>query len=427
MGDRTIALLEAIEERRQALVDLCCDLVRIPTVNPPGALYRECAELLGRRLERDGFAVRYLRAEGTPGDSDSHPRINVLARREGVRAGPCVHFNGHLDVVPAGERWTVDPFAAVVRQGRIYGRGSCDMKGGIAAAVIALEALLETWPDFPGALEISGTADEESGGFGGVAYLAREGWFAPERVQHVIIPEPLNVDRVCIGHRGLWWVEVETHGRIAHGSMPFLGDCAIRHMGAFIERLENRLLPRLSARRTKMPVEPPAARASTLNLIAVHGGQAEEDHGGLPSSCVADRCRLVVDRRYLIEEDPQAVRSEIIAILEDLSRERPGFSYALRELQSVEPVMADPGMPVPSTVAQAISEVLGEKPSFICSPGTYDQKHLARIAGLHDCVAYGPGILDLAHQPDEYVAIEDMVAAAKVMALSVLRLLETGS
>ena len=89
----------------------------------------------------------------------------------------------------------------------------------------------------------------------------------------------------------------------------------------------------------------------------------------------------------------------------------------------VHPVLADPGLPVPQAVAGAIRAVLGREAQFICSPGTYDQKHIARIGHLHDCVAYGPGILDLAHQPDEFVAIEDLVASAKVMALATLRLL----
>ncbi len=415
-------LLEAVERRREELVALCRELVRVPTVNPPGAHYRDCAELLGRWLRPLGFETRLLRAEGTPGDCERWPRINLIARREGGRPGPCVHFNGHLDVVPAGEGWTVDPWAGELRDGRIYGRGSCDMKGGIAAAVVAVAALLETWPDFPGAIEVSGTADEESGGFGGVAWLARRGFFSRPRVDHVIIPEPLDVDRVCIGHRGLWWAEVETRGRIAHGSMPFLGDCAIRHMGAFVERLERELVPRLAARRTAMPVVPEEARASTLNLIAVHGGQPE-DHEGLPSSCVADSCRLVIDRRYLIEENPAEVEGEIRAILEQLARERPGFSYRLKELQAVRPVLTDRDQPVPRAVASALREVLGREPAFVCSPGTYDQKHISRIGGLEDCVAYGPGILDLAHQPDEFVAVKDMVTAAKVMALATLRLL----
>src|SRR5258706_10826698 len=103
------------------------------------------------------------------------------------------------------------------------------MKAVVAASVIAVEALIDSGVDLPGALEISGTADEETGGYGGVAYLAERGWFSKPRVDHVIIPEPLNVDPVCIGHRGVWWGEIATEGRIAPGSLPFLGATAIRH------------------------------------------------------------------------------------------------------------------------------------------------------------------------------------------------------
>jgi succinyl-diaminopimelate desuccinylase len=98
---------------------------------------------------------------------------------EGARPGDCVHFNGHHDVVEVGHGWTVDPFGGEVRDGRVYGRGACDMKGGIAAAIIAAEAFLAPCPDFAGAIEISGTADEESGGYGGVAYLAERAISTP--------------------------------------------------------------------------------------------------------------------------------------------------------------------------------------------------------------------------------------------------------
>lgn len=415
-------LIAEVAARRDEMVELCRELVRIPTVNPPGDAYAVCAERLGRRLARRGFEVRYLRARGERGDSDRYPRVNVLARRDGVRPGPTVHFNGHIDVVPAGDGWTVDPWAGEVRDGRVYGRGSCDMKGGIAAAVVALEALADLCPDHPGAVEFSGTVDEESGGFAGAAFLARQGLLGRPRVDHVIIPEPFDVDRVCIGHRGVWWGEVETRGRIAHGSMPFLGDSAIRHMGAFLERLERDLWPSLAARRTRMPVVPEAARASTLNINSIHGGQPEAIDG-LPSPCVADSCRIILDRRFLVEENVEQVRGEIVGILERLSAERPGFRWQLRELMTVEPVLVDRNLPVPRTVAQAIREVLQREPAFVCSPGTYDQKHVLRIGRLEDCVAYGPGILDLAHQPDEFVSIDDMVASAQVMALASLQLL----
>ncbi|WP_331283350.1 acetylornithine deacetylase/succinyl-diaminopimelate desuccinylase family protein [Futiania mangrovi] len=410
-----------IDAKREELVALTRDLVRIPTVNPPGDAYTPCAELIGDWMKRRGFTVEYVRGEGTPGDSDRYPRTNVIGRIEGRGPGPCVHFNGHIDVVQAGQGWTVDPFEAVVKDGRIYGRGTCDMKGGLAAAMIAVDAILEAGIPFQGALEISGTVDEESGGYGGVGYMAQKGYFSKPRVDHVIIPEPLNVDRICLGHRGVWWAEVETLGRIAHGSMPFLGDCAVRHMGAFLDRIERELIPALDARRTSMPVVPEGARASTLNINSIHGGLAEEFEG-LPSPCVPDSCRMVIDRRYLIEEDPDDVKREVTGILERLAAERQGFRYRIRDILEFVPTMTEESAPVVQAVAREIAREFGKSAEYVVSPGTYDQKHIARFGHLKDCIAYGPGILDLAHQPDEFIVIDDMVASAKVMAGAALAL-----
>lgn len=415
-------LFARIEARRDDLVALARDLVRIPTVNPPGDAYAVCADAIGERLRGRGFRVELLRAVGTPGDSERHPRTNVVARIEGRGPGACVHFNGHIDVVAPGHGWTLDPFAGTVRDGKLYGRGSCDMKGGLAAAILAVEAILDERIAWPGAIEISGTVDEESGGFGGVAWLAEHGYFSRPRVDHVIIPEPLNVDRVCLGHRGVWWAELEMRGRIAHGSMPFLGVSAIRGMGAFLAAVETALHPKLDQRRTRMPVEPAGARVSTLNYNSLHGGLSE-DYGGLPSPLVADSCRLVLDRRFLLEENLDDVKREIVDIAERVVRDRPGLSWSIRDIMTFLPTMTEETAPVVRALDSAILQVLGRKAGHIASPGTYDQKHVSRIGHLKDCVAYGPGILELAHQPDEFVVIDDMVASAKIMAIAALSLL----
>ncbi|MFT5061129.1 MAG: succinyl-diaminopimelate desuccinylase [Sulfitobacter sp.] len=419
------ALLAAIAARRDDLVALTQDLIRIPTLNPPGRNYREICTYLADRLGSKGFAIQLIRAEGAPADSDAHPRWNLIARHEGTRPGECVHFNSHHDVVEVGHGWTVDPFGGEVKNGRVYGRGACDMKGGLASSIIAAEAFIEVHPDYAGAVEISATADEESGGFGGVAYLAEKGHFDPERVQHVIIPEPLNKDRICLGHRGVWWAEIETKGRIAHGSMPFLGDSAIRHMGAVLHQIETQLYPLLATRTTAMPVVPEGAKQSTLNINSVHGGEAEQDpdYTGLPAACVADRCRIILDRRFLIEEDIAEVKAEVGRVLEAVKAERPSFEYEIRELFEVHPSMTDKDAPIVRSTAAAIERVLAKQPDYVVSPGTYDQKHIDRIGRLKNCIAYGPGILDLAHQPDEWVGIQDMEDSAGVMALVLADLL----
>lgn len=418
-------LHQRIENKRDDLIKLTQDLIRIPTLNPPGENYLAICEYLESRLSAKGFSCEMIRAFGAPGDSDAYPRWNLVARREGPRPGECVHFNSHHDVVEVGAGWTRDPFGGELEDDKIYGRGACDMKGGLAASIIAVEAFLEEHPDFAGAIEISATADEESGGYGGVAYLAEKGYFDPERVQHVIIPEPLNKDRICLGHRGGWWAEIETKGEIAHGSMPFLGDCAVRHMAAVLDKFEAELYPAMASRHTEMPVVPEGARQSTMNINSIHGGQPEQpaDFTGLPAHCVPDSCRIVIDRRFLIEEGLENVQAEVIALLDDLKARRPGFDYEIRELNHVIPSMTDKDAPVVTTVAQAIRDVLGQDPDFVASPGSYDQKHIDRIGRLQNCIAYGPGVLELAHKPDEWVGVTDMLDSARVMGRSLQQLL----
>jgi succinyl-diaminopimelate desuccinylase len=174
-----------------------------------------------------------------------------------------------------------------------------------------------------------------------------------------------------------------------------------------------------------MPVVPEGARQSTLNINSIHGGEPEQDadYTGLPAPCVADRCRIVIDRRFLIEEDISEVKAEITRLLEKVKAGRPKFDYEVRELFEVAPTMTDRDAPVVRSVARAIERVLARQPDYVVSPGTYDQKHIDRIGRLRNCIAYGPGILDLAHQPDEWIGVDDMLDSARVMALTLQELL----
>src|SRR5437879_6086604 len=136
--DRVIA---EVDRAADEIVELTRDLVRIPTINPPGDEYHACASFVGGWLKRHGFDVEYVVADGRPEHTARHPRVNVMGAKRGAARGPVVHLNGHIDVVPPGGGWTVDPFAAVVRDGRIFGRGVCDMKAGLAAAMFAVESI----------------------------------------------------------------------------------------------------------------------------------------------------------------------------------------------------------------------------------------------------------------------------------------------
>ena len=415
-------VLSAVDAAAGEIVQFTSELIRVPTVNPPGDAYEDCAHLIGDKLATIGFEVDYFAAEGRPEHTRSHPRVNVVGLRRGRVPRPAVHLNGHFDVVPAGAGWTTDAFGGAVRDGRIYGRGASDMKAGIAAAVYAAEAIRRAGVELEGSIELSGTVDEESGGLAGAAWLAEHGRLTSARCDYVIIPEPLNVDRICLGHRGVYWFEIETRGRTAHGSMPFLGVSAIEHMGVILDRFHRELLPALAARTTAMPVVPDSARHATLNVNGIAGGQSV---GGIQTPCVADVCRAVFDRRFLPEEGFDATKAEILALLARAAADTPSLSFEVRDLMVVQPVSAPHDSPLVSSLERGIRRVLGREATRVASPGTYDQKHVDRIGGIRDCVAYGPGILNLAHQPDEWCGIEDLVNATKVIALSILELTNT--
>lgn len=396
-------------------------LIAIPTVNPPGENYVPCAEYIGGKLRSFSYDVAYVSAEGRPEHTHTHPRCNVIGVLKNTPARrPCLHFNGHFDVVPVGEGWTVDPFAGLIRDKKIYGRGVTDQKAGIAASIFAVEAIRRAGVTLQGSIEQSATVDEESGGFAGMAYLASHGYVQRDRTDFVIITEPLNVDRVCLGHRGVYWFEVATQGHIAHGSMPFLGVSAISKMAGFLSVVESELKPLLAQRHTAMPVEPPGARSPSININAISGGQPLAE---LQTPCVADSCHAILDRRFIMEESSPQVRHEIVEILERFRKSDPEFRYRLTDLLTVEPVLTDAHSPLVKALSSSIRDVRHTEPPLIASPGTYDQKHVMRLGHVDQCVAYGPGLLHLAHQPDEYCEIEHLLDATKTMAITAMRLL----
>ena len=415
-AERVRAAVDALRDECAAFLQ---ELVRIPTVNPPGERYADCARLIGDRLTSQGYAVQYVRPR-TP--HDGPPRVNVFGRLEGRAARPTLHFNGHFDVVPAGDpaAWARAPFGGEIADGRLWGRGTGDQKAGIAASIYAIEAIRRAGLTLRGSVEQSGTVDEESGGFAGVAELCDQGLISAARTDHVIITEPLDVDRVCIGHRGVYWAEVTARGVTAHGSMPDLGRNAADAMAGLVTRIERDLKPKLAGRVTAMPVEPPGARHASISLNALHAGQPI---GVEQTPMVPDVSVAIFDRRFIAEESSGDVRREFEAVVALQAASDPDIRWSVRELMLVEPTATPIDAPVARAVRTAIHDVLGREAKIIASPGTYDQKHVVRRGGVADCVAYGPGRLETAHRPDEYVDLEDLANATKVMALAALALL----
>jgi succinyl-diaminopimelate desuccinylase len=414
------AVCRSVDDLGEEMIAFLQDLVRIPTVNPPGADYIVGAELIGNKLKHFGYQTHYIAAEGMKEHTERYPRMNVLGRMEGSSPRPSLHFNGHFDVVPVGDDWTVDPFAAIIRDGKLYGRGVSDQKAGIAASIFAVEAIRRANLRLLGTVEQSGSVDEESGGFAGVAYLARHGWIRQDKTDFVIITEPTDGNRVCLGHRGVYWFKVTTHGRIAHGCMPHFGVSAIDHLADFLHDVTHELKPALAMRKTAAPVEPPGSRFASINVNSVFGGQPED---GTQTPCVADRSGAIFDRRFLAEENFEEVRGEIEAMLAGFRAKNPECKYKMEDLMIVHPVHTDENCDLVQAISGSVETICGNKPQLTASPGTYDQKHVVRIASVPQCIAYGPGILNQAHLPDEYCLLENIIKSAKVMALTSMQLL----
>ena len=392
------------------------ELISFPSVSSVSNVdITDCVEhwLRGLRFETERISYH---------DSRGVLKTSVVARR-GPDCGRGLAWFGHTDVVPV-DSWSFPhsgPWQAYEADGRVYGRGSCDMKAGIASAVFAAEAIRRAGVAHRAPIEISGTVDEESGGFAGVAWLAENRLLSRERTKAVIIPEPFGVDRVCIGHRGVYWFEVIAQGRIAHGSMPYLGVNAIEGLSHFLDLVRDELGPALRDRVTTMPVVPEGSRHATININGIEGGQPVDD---TPSPCVADRCRAVFDRRFLVEEGLERTRAEIAELVAKAQSRMPEVQFSIEDRLVFEPTRTPEDAPVVGALTSAIATVTGRKAALVASPGTYDHKHVTRIAGVPQCVAYGPGLLELAHQPDEYCGIDDMIDATKVLALAVLELAE---
>lgn len=416
--ERVRAGLAAVE---QEMVGFLRGLVNIPTENPPGREYERCADYLGGWLERLGYHVEYPTIPPDQLDTLAPhgmglPRVSVLAVRPGSRPRPVLHYNGHYDVVPAGNGWTVDPFGGEIRDGRIYGRGVSDMKGGIAAAIYAVEALRRAGFTLTGTVEHSLVPDEESTGNrnAGTGFLVEQGYISPTRTDYVVITEPLEKDNICLGHRGTIQGAFETIGRQAHGAMPERGVNAIEKMALALAAIERELKPRLRERRARVHVIPESAAGSSMSIGTIAGG--------VSTNTVADRCRVTFDRRLVEGETVAGARAELLAVFDGLAARDPDFHYRYHESYATDPVWVGEGTRVGGAFAAAARTVLGREPGIVCSPGTDDQRFVVNDAGLRECIVYGPGEIRQTHVADESLALADLRAAMEVMALATLDL-----
>ena len=425
-------VVKAVEEAREEMVGFLQQLVRIDTVVPPGNNYRECANTIQKEMKSFGYDTNLVDVpperleslmrgmgfavpkQGLP------PRVNVFGRKDGSQPGKTLHFTGHFDVVPPGDGWTFDPFAATLKDGRVYGRGSTDQKSGIAASLFAVEAIRRAGLKLPGAVEQSATVDEEWAGEMGLGYLVEKGYLRREKQNYVVITECLDVDGICLGHRGALIFSILTRGKVGHGCMPHLAVNAVDKMGLVMAAIAKELRPGIESRVSVQPIMPEGSRRSSISPIWIDGSANEK-----PGATISALCTSFGNRWFNPEEKLDAVRTEILDFLESLRKRDAELSVEYVEHYSAEPVAVPASTELVRTYQRDIASVLNRESHLLLSPGFDDQRFVVLNGKIEECILYGPGVLRLAHAPDEYVPIEDLVQASKIMALSTLDLLGT--
>jgi succinyl-diaminopimelate desuccinylase len=261
----------------------------------------------------------------------------VLARLKSSRKKPALLFNGHLDTVPVGaEKWIHEPFEAKLSEGKVWGRGSADMKGGLAVLMVAVKALVDARMPLQGDLILTATAGEEVDSLGAIAVAGRPD-LGP--IQAVVIPEPSYND-VFIAEKGAFWLELTTQGKTAHGSMPEQGRNAIMMMVALLNELEKLSFP--FKEHTLL-----GGFSKSINTIS----------GGVKTNVVPDSCAVTVDMRTVPGQDHRAILKQIEDLIADLSRRIPDFKASAKVANDRAPVETSPNDPMVQSFYDVVAEV----------------------------------------------------------------------
>jgi succinyl-diaminopimelate desuccinylase len=378
-------------------VRLLKKLVQIPSRNPPGE-ERELAE----------YVAAWLKEEGVDATLVPEPRAHrpqVVARVRGDKGQPTLVLNGHLDTVPLGEeeRWSVDPFGGAVKAGKLYGRGSCDMKGGLTAMMLTAKAIAESDRRLRGDLLLHFAMGEETSEPGTKTLLMDKGYIG----DWGIVLEPTNL-KVVTTEKGLLWVDVEIQGKPAHASTPELGINPIEKAADFITRLR-------AYRETIEVKQHPLLGGAVCSVTMIEGGIKE--------NVVPGSCRVTLDRRLLPGEDLAEVEAEIRTILSQMKHRDETFEGTIsRRGEGFDAAE----IPVDSYIAQVVKEVVKKVTGMIPQPsgvpyGT-DARNFINDAHI-PAVVFGPGDSAAAHTYDESIEINQVVACSKILILTSLTLL----
>ncbi len=405
-----------IQGLEDELIEVLSQLVSINTADPPGENYNECANFLVTYLEELSARVEIVQV--APESLPRHPstgkpssRPNVIAEIAGSGNGPVLHFNGHYDVVPAVGDWTFAPYKPEVKQGRLYGRGSADMKAGITAMMVAAKALKLEDINLAGTLSFSFVPQEEKDGPAGTKFLTEQKGVSAD---YCIVGEPSGGTDFFNGHKGCLWLEITTYGKSGHGSSPWKGINAFDKMVEVVQDINARIKPSLLHQED---IEPDTSVTSKTGTITLGGKVAT---GDLPN-VVPPQCTLTIDRRLAPGEEVQKVLGDFSSILESLKKRDPKFSGDIKVLSRYESCVTPMESRLVDVLSESLGSVTGKTPEVSLMTAGCDMRYFHSL-GI-PTVIYGPGDLSMAHQTNEYVDVGRVITATQVYALTAMRLL----
>jgi len=346
----------------------------------------ECGELNTAEVLKYFLEQHDISAEIDVWDEN---RANITATIKGDGSGEALFFACHSDVVPAGDaKWQSPPFQADERDGRIYGRGSCDMKGGLVAVAVAAAMLKNSGIKFKGDLIICSTAGEETDGCGAKRFVSKYKDTLP-RLAGIIIPEPTDF-KIVNFHRGICWLKITTKGKTAHGSVPHLGINAIASMTALLNKLDCYKFPDV---KTSFP------DSSTMSINQISGGQA--------TNVVPDSCVIKIDIRMAAGVTCERVVDDINEICAELKSQTPDFDAELEIIRTVPTLQTDSACEFVKRIYN-IANINETHSINFSTDGPYFKELNAPV------IVFGPGKPELAHQPDEYIDVIDLDNAVEV-------------
>ena len=381
------------------------ELVRIPSVYRPerGETEEPAARWVRERLEEMGLTAHW--EEAAPG------RPNVIALLEGTEGDKTLMFEGHTDVVTEGDpkQWTHDPFGGEIADGRIYGRGACDMKGGLVAALCAMKAILESGVRLRGNILLGALADEE-GLMLGVKHFVRQGW--AEKVDAAVICEPED-NRLCIAQKGVMWIRLDVKGKMSHGCMPLQGINPIYPLGPILVALQEMEAAEIRKHGSHVFLGQPSI-TPTIIRSPVAG---EPQNNVMPAEST-----LTLDIRLIPGQSPEEIEAQVRSLLERRKAAGERVTFSLEVLDSRPPTATSREEPLVQVMDAAYRDLTGKEPVYGGVPGSTDGTILYNWAGI-PVVTCGPGNTFIPHQVDEYVEIDQLVEATRLYVLTALRYL----